>query len=269
MKRLLKTGLSLFLLALVLIALSYTALRAKGVNNPSSAAGRAVRSETREVSAKITQIDLNGPIDLTLRRGATPSLTVSGEQRLLANVETRIDGDTLHIGPKGMLFHHRQPLQVELVLPSLAKLEIHGSGDSVVSGFSGDSLVLELVGSGDLKFTGRYRQLNASVQGSGDIELHGGNSDSVSLSLMGSGNIKASGNTVRLTLDLAGSGDIDAEHLAADQAKVSVQGSGQAAVFVRNDADLTLRGNGDIQVYGNPHQRATQRTGSGEVTWHE
>lgn len=268
MKRLLKTGLSLFLLALVLIALSYTALRAKGVNNPSSAAGRAVRSETREVSAKITQIDLTGPIDLTLRRGATPSLTVSGEQRLLANVQTTLDGATIHIGPKGMLFHHRQPLQVELVLPNLTKLEIHGSGDSTVSGFSGDSLALELIGSGDLKFTGRYKDLKASVQGSGDVELHGGNSDTVSLNMVGSGNISASGNTKTLQLELSGSGDIDAEHLAADQAKVVVQGSGQATVFVRNEVDLALRGSGDIHVYGNPRQRASQRSGTGEVTWH-
>lgn len=268
MKRLLKTGLSMFLLALVLIALSYTALRAKGVNNPSSAAGRAVRSETREVSAKITQIDLNGPIDLTLRRGATPSLTVSGEQRLLANVETRIDGAIIHIGPKGMLFHHRQPLQVELVLPTLKQVDIHGNGDSKISGFSGDSLALQLMGSGDLSFTGRYKVLSATVQGSGNLELHGGNSDSVTLTMIGSGNISASGNTGSLALDLAGSGDIDAEHLAADQAKVTLQGSGQSTVFVRKEVDLTLRGSGDIHVYGNPRQRASQRSGTGEVTWH-
>lgn len=268
MKRLLKTGLSLFILALVLIALSYSVLRAKGINNPSSAAGRVVRSETRDVNARITQIDLNGPIDLTLRRGATPSLSVSGEQRLLANVESTVDGSTLHIGPKGMLFHHRQPLQVELVLPSLSKLEIHGSGESTVSGFSGDKLVLELMGSGDLKFTGRYKQLEASVQGSGNLDLHGGNSDRVSLSMIGSGNINASGNASTLQVDLSGSGDIDAEHLAADQAKVTLQGSGQSTVYVRNEVELSLRGSGDIHVFGNPRQRNTQRSGSGEVTWH-
>ena len=110
MKRLLKVGLSMLLLAMVLIAMSYAALRAKGISNPSSAAGRAVRSETRPISANITSIDLAGPIDLVLRRGATPSMKVSGEQRLLSNVDTTADGTTLHIGPKGMLFHHRQPL---------------------------------------------------------------------------------------------------------------------------------------------------------------
>src|ERR1700739_4791586 len=113
MKQLFKVGLSMFLLALVLIAMSYAALRAKGISSPSSAAGRAVRSDTRPVSASITSVDLAGPIDLVLRRGSTPSLKVSGEQRLLSNVDTTADGTTLHIGPKGMLFPHRQPLKVE------------------------------------------------------------------------------------------------------------------------------------------------------------
>ncbi|MEG2033827.1 MAG: DUF2807 domain-containing protein, partial [Janthinobacterium sp.] len=211
MKRLFKVGLSMFLLALVLIAMSYAALRAKGISSPSSAAGRAVRSDTRPISANITSIDLAGPIDLVLRRGATPSLKVSGEQRLLSNVDTTQDGTTLHIGPKGMLFHHRQPLQVELVLPALTRVEVHGNGDSKITGFSGDSFILELAGSGDVSFTGRYKQVQATVNGSGNLDINGGNSDSVVLEMVGSGRIAASGNSKFLRADLSGSGDIDAE----------------------------------------------------------
>ena len=268
MKQLFKVGLSMFLLALVLIAMSYAALRAKGISSPSSAAGRAVRSDTRPIPASITSIDLAGPIDLTLRRGATPSLKVSGEQRLLANVDTTVDGATLHIGPKGMLFHHRQPLQVEIVLPTLTQLEVHGNGNSKITGFSGDSFRLELAGSGDISFTGRYKQIEATVNGSGNLDINGGNSDSVTLEMVGSGRIVASGNTKLLRADLSGSGDIDAEHLPADKANVSLQGSGQSTVFIRDDAILNLRGSGDIHVHGNPRQRESQHSGSGEIVWH-
>ena len=268
MKQLFKVGLSMFLLALVLIAMSYAALRAKGISSPSSAAGRAVRSDTRPIPANITSIDLAGPIDLTLRRGATPSLKVRGEQRLLANVDTSVDGNTLHIGPKGMLFHHRQPLQVEIVLPALTQLEVHGNGNSKITGFSGDSFRLELAGSGDISFTGRYKQIEATVNGSGNLDINGGNSDSVTLEMVGSGRIVASGNTKLLRADLSGSGDIDAEHLPADKANVSLQGSGQSTVFIRNDATLNLRGSGDIHVHGNPGQQESQHSGSGEIVWH-
>ena len=268
MKRLFKVGLSMFLLALVLIALSYTALRAKGISSPSSSAGRALRAESRTIPATVTHVDLSGPIDLTLRRGAAPSLKVSGEQRLLANVDTTVDGATIHIGPKGMLFHHKQPLQVELVLPTLTGVEVHGNGSSRITGFSGDKFRLELGGSGDISFTGRYKEVEASVNGSGNLDINAGNSDKVSLELIGSGNLSASGNSKILNAELSGSGDIDAEHLASDTATVSVQGSGQATVFVRDKANLTLRGSGDIHVHGNPRQRDAQRTGSGDIVWH-
>jgi hypothetical protein len=267
MRTLIKVGVSLLLLAFVLIGVSYTMLRAQGLSNPSSAAGRAVRSETRAVGKNINAIEVSGPIDLTVRQGPTPSLEVRGEQRLLANVETSERGATLHIGPKGMLFHHRQPLQVELVLPSLQQLEMHGSGDSTVNGFSGERFVLRVHGSGNLTFNGRFKHLVAAVNGSGDLNLNGGNSNSVVLDLAGSGAITASGSSKLLRAELSGSGDLDAEHLAADRIEVSVQGSGAAEVFARDAADLTLRGSGNIKVYGNPPQRRSSSDGSGEIDW--
>lgn len=267
MRTLFKVGLSLLLLSFVLIALSYSMLRAQGITSPSSAAGRALRSDARSVSGNITMVELSGPIDLTLRKGATPSLKVRGEQRLLANVGTSEDGTTLHIGPKGMLLHHRQPLQVELVLPSLQQLEVRGTGDSSVNGFSGDTFVLRVHGSGNVVFNGRFKQISASVYGSGDVNLNGGSSDSVQLEMVGSGQITATGSSKSIDVTLSGSGDIDAEHLPTDEARVLLQGSGTTSVFARKGADLTLRGSGDIQVHGNPERRNSSRTGSGDINW--
>ncbi|CDG83012.1 GIN domain-containing protein [Janthinobacterium agaricidamnosum] len=267
MRTLIKVGASLLLLAFALIAVSYSMLRTQGVSSPNSAAGRALRSEVRQVSADITVIDLNGPINLTLRKGATASLKVRGEQRLLGNIDTSEDGNTLHIGPKGMLLHHRQPLSVELVLPWLAQLEVHGNGDSSVNGFSGDSFVLKVHGSGNVTFNGRFKEIVASVYGSGDVNLNGGNSDSVELEMVGSGQITASGGSKEVKATLTGSGDIDAEHLSADKVEVLLQGSGTTSVYARKEAELTLRGSGDIKVRGNPERRSSNRTGSGEISW--
>jgi len=269
MRTLVKVGVSLLLLAFVLIGLSYSVLRAQGVSDPSSAAGRAVRGEKRELGRDIGEVELNGPIDLTMRQGATPSLRVQGEQRLLANIETRQDGDTLHIGPTGMIFHHRQPLQVELVLPTLRRLDVHGSGDSTVNGFSGGHFELNLDGSGNVTFSGRFKTIESALHGSGNLHLNlnGSNTERVDLDMVGSGEMTVSGATRMLGANMNGSGDLDAEHLAADKIDLSVLGSGSANVFARTAADLTLRGSGDIQVYGNPSERRFNRSGSGEVKW--
>ncbi|MET3133165.1 hypothetical protein AAKU55_003450 [Oxalobacteraceae bacterium GrIS 1.11] len=268
MRTLVKVGLSLLLLAFVLIGLSYSMLQTQGVSSPGGAAGRAVRSETRALGKNIVNVDLNGPIDLTLRQGAMATLTVRGEQRLLANIATTQDGATLHIGPKGMLLHHRRPIQVELVLPTLQQLEMRDSGDSSVNGFSGERFTLRLDGTGDVNFTGRFKQMSGTVYGSGELNLNGGSSDTVNLEMVGSGRITASGDCKNLRAELSGSGDLDAEHLAADKVSVNLQGSGTSTVHAKNAAELSLRGSGNIEVYGKPEQRKVGHTGSGDINWH-
>ncbi|UOD29070.1 DUF2807 domain-containing protein [Massilia violaceinigra] len=267
MRSLLKVGFGLLLLAFMLIALFYSLLRSQGTARPSNPEGRMLTSETRTVSSGITTINLGGPIDMTLRQGAVPSLTVRGEQRLLGNVETISEGTTLNIETKGMLLHHKQPLQVVLVLPALDTLRIRGSGDSTVNGFSGDKLELQLHGSGDVKFNGRYREIDAGLQGSGDIELNGGNSDKVDVNVVGSGSMTVVGAARTFKVAQMGSGDLDAEHLSAETVTIDLMGSGSAVVQARKSASVNLRGSGDISVHGSPNERNVSRNGSGDVSF--
>jgi hypothetical protein len=266
-RTLVKVGLSLLVLALGLIGATYTMLRAQGVANPSTTAGRVARTEVRDIGHGITAIDLQGPIDLTLRQGSTPSLKVRGEQRLLGNVETMQQDGTLHIATTGMLFHHKRPLQVDAVLPSLQSVEIRGSGDSAITGFSGERMTITVNGSGGLSFAGRYRHLKAAVHGNGGLDLKSGSSEDVSLALFGSGSINISGTCDVLTTELTGSGTIDAQHMASNTVSVAVKGSGNTDIFARSAATVAVAGSGDVTVYGNPDQRNVSRTGSGNVSF--
>lgn len=267
MRALLKIGTGLLLLSFLLIGVTYSMLKAYGSTSPTSTAGRSLGGETRKVDAMAVTVVLDGPIDLTLTQGPTASLKVRGEQRSLQNIETIQDGRDLHIGTKGMLLNPRHRLQVELVLPMLEELTVRSSGDTKVSGFSGDRLELRLHGSGNVNFSGRYRDLVAGAHGSGNLHLNAGSSEHVELELVGSGEIKSSGSCKTLDAQLTGSGDLDARHLAADKVTVDLKGSGTTHVFAKQAADLTLRGSGDIRVLGNPDQRNVNRSGSGDVTW--
>lgn len=267
MRSLTKIGTSMLLLSFVLIGISYSMLKAYGSSGPSGGPGRNLAGEVRKIDAGVTSVELSGPIDLVLSQGQSASLKVRGEQRLLGNVETIQDGDTLHIGTKGMLLLHRKPLQVYLTLPSLSELTVNGTGDTTVNGFSGEKFDLQLHGAGNVTFNGRYRQLAAGVHGSGDLNLNAGNSEHIALEMVGSGQITSSGSCKTLEAELTGSGGLDAEHLASDKVTVNLKGSGTTNVFAKQSADLVLRGSGDIRVFGNPDNRNVSRTGSGEVTW--
>jgi hypothetical protein len=111
MRGLFKVGFGLLVLALLLIGASYSMLRAQGTSGGAASPGsRLLATEKRTLGASVSEIELSGPINLTLRQGSAASLEVRGEQRLLANVDTTVEGNTLHIGPRGILLRHRQPI---------------------------------------------------------------------------------------------------------------------------------------------------------------
>ena len=270
MRTLLKIGFGLLVLAVVMIALLFSMLRAKGTTTYNINERHVLSSETRTVSAEVTEIDLSGPIDLTLRQGAIASMKVSGEKRFLENVGTTQSGNSLSIGPRGMLLHHKHPLQVTLTLPSLDKLELRGSGDSEVNGFSGDKVEVQLSGSGSLKFNGRYKDVVAGVSGSGDMEMNGGDrSDKVDVTLAGSGRLTVVGQCKKFKAELVGSGDLEAEHLAAPVADVTLSGSGTLVVQAQRSVLVNLKGSGDVTVLGNPSERVINKTGAGEVNFRD
>jgi len=202
-----------------------------------------------------------------LKQGASPSLVVVGEDRLLPRLQTVEEGSALTIDLKESIFHLNRPLRVELTLPALQQLTVHGSGDSVVSGFSGDKLALAMHGSGDVRFNGAYLHVNASLFGSGDLDLALGASDDLDVTMLGSGSITTSGQSKSLTAHMMGSGDLAAEKMQADTVKIDAMGSGDSNVYAKQLAILDVKGSGDIDVHGNPPHRQVNRMGSGDVSW--
>lgn len=263
MRTLLRVGLGLLLLAFVLIGLSYGALRSHGGSARLEA--RIVGDETRTITRQVRAVELSGPIDLTLRYGAQPQLVVRGEQRLLANIETKQDGRVLHIGTRGIVLRHRQPIEVELTLPALDRVGVDGSGDSRINGFSGETIEVELNGSGNVDFNGRYRQAKVIVHGTGQVTLDAGNGDSIEADLTGSGTITLAGAARSFQAQSNGSGTLDAQRLRAETVKVRQTGSGNASVTAHASVAAAVSGSGDVDVYGNPPQRSISRTGSGDV----
>jgi hypothetical protein len=265
-----KVGFSLLVLALLLIGASYSVLRAQGVGAGTASPGsRLVASEKRTLGASVQQVEVSGPINLTLRQGPAASLEVRGEQRLLANVDTTVDGDTLHIGPRGILLRHRQPIEVTLVLPTLEHLNVSGSGQHTVSGFSGDRIAVNVDGNAGLRFNGRYRDIDAGLHGSGDMEVTGGNAERVMADLKGSGHMTLVGGARELHAEVAGSGELDARHLRAEAADLAHHGAGTSTLYASKRVQVEMTGSGNITVYGNPDNRDISRTGSGSVSFQD
>jgi len=270
MRALIKTGFALLLLALLLIGASWSMLRAQGNSGGAASPGsRLVATEKRTLGASIGEVEVSGPINLSLRQGTSASLEVRGEQRLLANVDTTVDGNTLHIGPRGILLRHRQPIEVTLVLPALEHLTLGGNGQHTVSGFSGERIELNVNGSAGLHFNGRYREIDASLLGSGDIDITGGSADRVTADVKGTGHMTLVGGARELHAEVAGAGELDARHLRAAEVDLVHHGSGSSAVYASKRVNVEMSGSGSITVFGNPDRREVSRNGSGSVSFQD
>ena len=206
MKSILRNGMAMTILAIVLIALSVAFMRAN--------AG-VVSNENRPVEAQVVNIVMSGSMDLVLQQASTPSMMIKGDASMLSRVTSKVEGNTLFLGTRGLIITTRQPLIVELSLPNLEKLQMHGSGDSSVKGFRGIALNIETRGSGDLRFEGEYQQVKAISAGSGDIKLVMLNNEKLEVSLLGSGDAFVKGQSKILNVKLSGSGDLDAASLKA------------------------------------------------------
>lgn len=260
MKIIIRTGLGMLILAIVLIALSASFMRAHAANV-------TVASESRVIDAGITHVVLSGPLELDLKQAGTASMQIKGEASMLPRVTSRIEGNTLYLGTRGIIITIRQPLIVELSLPALEKLQLQGSGNGVVRGFRGNRLELQMRGSGNLNADAQYQSVLANSSGSGDLKLNFTNSDKLELSLQGSGNALLSGQTRSLHAKLTGSGDLDSSALKANQVSVNSYGSGDTKVFAGQEIQLLMNGSGDAIVIGAPAKRNVERHGSGDILW--
>ena len=113
-----------------------------------------------------------------------------------------------------------------------------------------------LNGSGSLTAAGLESGTTvARMNGSGRLDLGRVNGESLSLELMGSGGVNASGNVRNMNVRLHGSGSADLAGLTSQSAELSANGSGSISAAVTQSLVADANGSGRVTVYGNPSQR--------------
>ncbi len=224
-------------------------------------------SETRTIDARISKVYLEGTASLELRQGATASLVVSGDKDELKNITTGQSGDTLRIDNESGFYLHAPHLHIELTLPSLSQITSSGVGSAQVSGFSGDSLQINVTGTGSVNVTSHYKQVVIHSTGIGSTNVDDGDSDKIEVHAPGAGHVTLVGQTRELVSKLDGVGGLDARDLKADNVTTTLNGVGNVKVYAKKSANMYLHGVGSVTVYGNPAIRNAEVSGFGKINW--
>ena len=231
-----------------------------------------VISESRSVEG-VAAIDTSGSMQVEVRVGAAPSLTVSADSNLLPMIRTEVVGGTLRITTTGS-FHTNNPIRVVYTTPQLTQVQASGSGRLMVSGLNGGPLNVSKSGSGATELVGRVGTFDVSSSGSGAINASGlqsGNvnvnisgsgrvnvgavqADSMTVSMHSSGGLQASGAVQMLNARVSGSGSANLTGLASQRADLIASGSGGISASVKQVLVAQGSGSGSITIYGNPGQ---------------
>jgi len=120
-----------------------------------------------------------------------------------------------------------------------------------------DRLDLRMNGSGGVNANGLgASNVQASLNGSGRLSLGQLSGDSLALDLHGSGGATASGSMRSVSVRTYGSGSADLAGLSSQGAELSSNGSGSITAAVTQNLVADANGSGHITVYGNPQQRS-------------
>ena len=224
-----KPQVAAFITLLILAAIGVVLLARDVLPGPpgsSGVQGSGVAATSTRALANFSGIDLAGSNNVTVAAGARRSVVVHADSNLLSHVTTQVQAGKLIIGDVGT-FAAKSPMYVEISVPSLAALDLSGSGTITVSGISAPRLTVTLPGSGDIYASGSVTWLNVSIDGSGDAQLSG---------------------------------------LRARNVDAVVSGSGAIFVTATHSLDAKVPGSGAVLYSGNPPQVTTSITGSGAVT---
>ena len=106
---------------------------------------------------------------------------------------------------------------------------------------------------------------NWKLLGSGDLTLSQINQPQLRLIIRGSGSVAATGTADTVGLNISGSGAARLKDLTAKSAQIDIRGSGDAQVTAQADADVSISGSGNVELFGRPILRRSEIRGSGRI----
>jgi hypothetical protein len=233
-------------LAVTLLLSSILMVQGQGWSQKRIKGNSAMTSQTRNTS-EYDKIIVTGSFTVEFVKGNEGKIILEGEENIINEIETNVNGDELKIGFKNKKsYSYNSEIKITIPFEKISGISFTGSGDfSTKDEIIAENFELNLTGSGD-----------------GKIELDAKN---VKISLTGSGDINVTGKTEELEAKVTGSGDLDCFSLVAQNTNCAVSGSGDLKVNSKKSLKARVSGSGDIIYKGKPESLDKKVSGSGDI----
>ncbi len=186
-----------------------------------------ITTKTREVTAKFSQINVEGTFRVGVIVGGQPTIRITTDSNIVPLVVTKVDDGVLTIANKpGVTFNTSKAVFIQIMVPTLNKITASGANRITALRIASNNFKLET---------------NGAVQAN----------------LTGTAN--------KVSMLISGSGSVNANRLVAKNVSVHLNGSGRILVNATQKLDTKITGSGKIIYAGNPSDVDQSVTGSGTI----
>lgn len=187
--------------------------------------GSGVKKSEVRMLEPFSALKVSGRAQINVVCGSEQSVTVTADDNLLDNVETKISGNELSVSFSRPVASGTS-LRVDITVKELSKLRAYGASGIVLESMKTDEL---------------------SIRASGAAE------------------IEASGVVETLMLRISGAGKYRGAELHSSSASVTISGAGNASVHASEKLTAKISGAGRVRCSGNPDTVEKHISGAGRV----
>ncbi len=207
-----------------------------------------IRAEARPVTA-FSELEVSGGLEVTVRRGDTPSVRVEADDNLLPLVRTEVKGDRLVVrttAREGL--SPTRPIQVAVTVPRLKALAASGGVE------------LDLEAPTEPRF---------SVEASGGVELRALSLDVETLTVSASGGVQLelAGRAGQAVWDASGGVDVKAPKLLARTVTLDASGGCELDLSASEAVTGDVSGGVDVTIHGDPPKSRVRASGGADVRY--
>jgi hypothetical protein len=199
------------------------------------------------------------------------SVSISGSETLIDNVDVFLEGDKLVLGYNLNLislfaapFSHAR---ARITLPELSELKVVGAARCSLTGFnSQDNFYLQVAGASKLEmdemtFSKVKWELSGASNISGRITVR----EAMEIKINGASKLKMTGSAPEMELDASGASHIELDSFPVNNARVRLIGASRGIVKVDGKLDVLLEGASNLEYMGQTTLGDVRITGASSI----
>jgi len=180
-----------------------------------------------------TKLDMGNAFQVHVTEGSAYEVSATGEQSDLDDLLIFVQDGELVVRYNSKWNAGRKRMDLDIVMPSLEKVDFSGAVNSDVIGFNNlNKIEFQLSGESKCDFEGSAKNVIFDINGASQLDLFG--------------------ESKYLDGELSGASQINAFNLSAEESDLDLSGASIAKVWITKNLDVDASGASSVRYKGNP-----------------